>query len=134
MAKPSAKRADAPRAPVSDLDAKLNANTITAMWAGASLMVSIVLLTALGGTGLYFGSDLGGVRGAKLGLILGLTVGVVILGLLLHLNSDRIRARSENLYKGMWAGMILALVLLLVMAFAPQLLGATPPPGQNPTG
>lgn len=116
-----------------DFDTKLNNNTITAMWAGPSLIVSIILLTALGGTGLYFGRDHGGVQGAKLGFILGLMVGVIVLGLLLRVNSARIRARSENLYRGLWAGMILAVLLLIIMAFLPELLGASPPPGQDPT-
>ena len=115
-----------------ELDAKLTDNMIAALWAGASLMVSIVILTALGGTGLYFGRDHGGVQGAKLGLILGLMVGVIVMGLLLRVNSERIRARSTNLYRGLWAGMILAVILLLIMAFLPELLGATPPPATDP--
>ena len=60
-------------------------------------------------------------------------VGVIVLGLLLRVNGDRIRARSNNLYRGLWGGMIMAAVLLALMAFAPELLGATPPPGQDPT-
>jgi uncharacterized membrane protein len=130
MAKSSVQRDDVR---TRDIDTRLNNNTIAAMWAGGSLMVSIVVLTALGGTGLYFGRDHGGVQGAKLGLLLGLMVGVIVLGLLLKVNSVRLRARSDNLYRGLWAGLILAVILLLLMAFAPELLGATPPPATDPT-
>lgn len=107
---------------------RLNDNTIATLWAGLSLMVSIILLTALAGTGLFFGRERGGVQGAQLGFILGLGFGVLVLGLLLRLNSVRIRMRSQNLYRGLWAGMILAVCLLLIMAFLPELFGGAAPP------
>lgn len=131
MVKSGVKRPDAR---TSELDEKLTNNMVAALWAGASLMASIIILTALGGTGLFFGRDLGGAQGAKIGLVVGLAVGVTVLSLLLYTNAPRIRARSENLYRGMWFGMILAVVLLLIMAFAPELLGAAPAPGTDPTG
>lgn len=118
--------------PTREFTNRLNDSTITAMWSGGSLIVSIVLLTAVGYTGLYFGRALGDVQGSKVGLLLGLAVGMIVIGLLLTVNSVRIRARSANLYRGIWVGLVLALVLLLIMAFAPQLIGAAPPPGQNP--
>ena len=130
MAKSSTKKVADAR--TIELDEKLTNNMVAAMWGGVSLMVSLVILAALGGTGLFFGRDHGGVQGAKLGFILGLMVGVIVLGLLLRVNGDRIRARSNNLYRGLWGGMIMAAVLLALMAFAPELLGATPPPGQDP--
>ena len=59
MAKSSTKKVADAR--TIELDEKLTNNMVAAMWGGVSLMVSLVILAALGGTGLFFGCDHGGV-------------------------------------------------------------------------
>lgn len=93
---------------------------MTSVFTGVSLMVSTVTLAALGGSGLFFGRNLAGVTGAKIGFAVGLGLGVLLLGLLLRVDGDRLRNRSDNLYRGLWIGMLGAGLILGLMAFAPQ--------------
>jgi len=129
MAKPTTGRVE-PR-PEPDPDQMAVDTLMTSVFSGISLLVATILLAISGSIALAAGRALSGPTGAKVGLAVGLLVGGVIIGWALRRNSERIKARSVNLYRGAWIGSVAALVIIMLMAFLPQV--AFPqycPPGQ----
>ena len=60
---------------------------------------------------------------------MGLVLGTVVIGWFLRRFSGRIRARSNNLYRGAWIGTFASLAIIVVMAYAPWLMPNYCPPG-----
>ena len=61
----------------------------------------------------------------------GLALGMAVIAWALRRYADRIRARSNNLYRGAWIGSVAALAIIVLMYFLPQV--AIPqycPPGK----
>lgn len=129
MAKPTTGHVD-PR-PEPDPDQMAADTLMTSVFSGVSLLAATVVLAIFGSIALAAGGAVSGTTGAKVGLAVGLLVGGAIIGWALRRNSERIKARSANLYRGAWIGSVAALVIIMLMAFLPQV--AFPqycPPGQ----
>ncbi len=129
MAKPTTGRVE-PR-PEPDPDQMAADTLMTSVFAGISLLVATVVLAIFGSIALAAGRSVSGTTGAKVGLAMGLVFGGLVIGWALRRNTERIKARSPNLYRGAWIGSIAALVIIMFMAFLPQV--AFPqycPPGQ----
>ena len=129
MAKPTTGHVD-PR-PEPDPDQMAADTLMTSVFSGVSLLAATVFLAIFGSVALAAGRAMSGTTGAKVGLAVGLLVGGAIIGWALRRNSERIKARSANLYRGAWIGSVAALVIIMLMAFLPQV--AFPqycPPGQ----
>lgn len=117
--------------PEPDPDQMATDTLMTSVFAGISLLIATIILGLVGSAGLYMGESIGDSNGAKVGLGVGLVVGLLLIGWALRQNSERIQARSKNLYRGAWIGSIAAFVIIVLMAYAPQV--AFPqycPPGQ----
>ena len=129
MAKPTTGHVD-PR-PEPDPDQMAADTLMTSVFSGVSLLAATVVLAIFGSIALAAGGAVSGTTGAKVGLAVGLLVGGAIIGWALRRNSERIKARSANLYRGAWIGSVAALVIIMLMAFLPQVAFAQYcPPGQ----
>ena len=129
MPKPTTGRIDREEPQRPDPDELAASTLMTSVWSGVSLVVATLVLATFGSVGLFAGRAAADVTGAKVGLLVGLLVGALVIGLMLRLFSDRIRARSSNLYRGAWIGTLASLAIILVMAYAPQLIPNYCPPG-----
>jgi uncharacterized membrane protein YidH (DUF202 family) len=129
MAKPTTGRVD--HVPEPDPDQMAADTLMTSVFSGISLIVATVILGSIGAVGLAAGRSVADSIGAKVGLGVGLALGMAIIVWGLRRYADRIRARSNNLYRGAWIGSVAALVIIVLMAYLPQV--AFPqycPPGQ----
>jgi hypothetical protein len=131
MAKPTTGRVEHVPEPEPDPDQMAADTLMTSVFSGVSLVVATVVLGVSGTLGLAAGRAVADTAGAKLGFGLGLALGMVVIAWALRRNTDRIRARSVNLYRGAWIGSVASLVIIVLMAYLPQV--AFPqycPPGQ----
>jgi hypothetical protein len=131
MAKPTTGRVEHVPEPEPDPDQMAADTLMTSVFSGVSLVVATVVLGISGTLGLAAGRAVADTAGAKLGFGLGLALGMVVIAWALRRNTDRIRARSVNLYRGAWIGSVASLVIIVLMAYLPQV--AFPqycPPGQ----
>jgi hypothetical protein len=131
MAKPTTGRVEHVPEPQPDPDQMATDTLMTSVFSGVSLIVATVVLGIFGTLGLAAGRAVADTTGAKSGFGLGLALGMLGIAWALRRNSDRIRARSANLYRGAWIGSIASLVIIVLMAYLPQV--AFPqycPPGQ----
>lgn len=121
MAKPTTGRivpASSPPPPPPDTDQLAVDTLMTSVFSGISLVVATLLFASVGGAGAYFADAAGGAWQAGFGI--GLAISAVLAAWVLRHFSDRIRARSANLYRGAWIGGISALAILCVLAYLPQ--------------
>lgn len=103
---------------------------MTSVFTAVSFVLATVLLAALGGVVMQLGFSLFDSAGAKVGLALGLAMGTGLVYLGVRRYEPRIRARSANLYRGIWLGTLLSLAIIVVMAYLPQVaLPVYCPPG-----
>jgi hypothetical protein len=102
---------------------------MTSVFAGICLIGATFVLAVFGAMALYAGRAVGEVTGAKVGLGVGLALGTVVIAWFLRRFSGRIRARSNNLYRGAWIGTFASLAIIVVMAYAPWLMPNYCPPG-----
>ncbi|HYN56334.1 MAG TPA: hypothetical protein VES03_03940 [Motilibacterales bacterium] len=130
MAKPTTGRIE--RAPEPDPEQMATDTLMTSVFSGISLVAATVVLGLFGGgLGLVAGRAADDATWAKLGFAVGLAIGMAVIAWALRRHADRIRARSNNLYRGAWIGSVAALVIIALMYFVPHI--AFPqycPPGQ----
>jgi hypothetical protein len=131
MAKPTTGRVERVPEPQPDPDQMATDTLMTSVFSGVSLIVATVVLGLFGTMGLAAGRAVADTMGAKVGFGVGLALGMAVIAWALRRNSDRIRGRSANLYRGAWIGSVASLVIIVLMAYLPQV--AFPqycPPGQ----
>jgi hypothetical protein len=131
MPKPSTGRIRpvAQPAPEPDTEQMTTDTLMTSVFSGVWLIVASLYFAVFGSIALYAGRAIADVTGAKLGLLVGLLIGLAVAVFLLRRYSQRIKARSRNLYRGAWIGTLLAVSIILVMAYAPGLMPNYCPPG-----
>lgn len=128
MPKPTTGRIQ-PVEPEPDADLMATNTLMTSVFSGICLIGATFVLAVFGSIALYAGRAVAGVTGAKVGLGVGLVLGTLVIGWFLRRFSERIRARSANLYRGAWIGTFAALAIIVVMAYAPWLMPTYCPPG-----
>jgi hypothetical protein len=130
MAKPTSGQVEP--APERDTDQMAVDTLMTSVFSGISLIVATVVLAITGVVFLDLSRSLTDSSvGAMVGFAIGLLMGALLIAWLLTRNSDRIKGRSANLYRGAWIGSGAALIIIVLLYFAPQV--AFPqycPPGQ----
>lgn len=130
MAKPTTGRVD--HVPEPDPDQMAADTLMTSVFSGICLIAATIVLGLFGGgLGLAAGRATDSVTWAKLGFAVGLALGMAVIAWALRRYADRIRARSNNLYRGAWIGSVAALAIIALMYFLPQV--AIPqycPPGK----
>jgi hypothetical protein len=95
------------------------------------LIGATLILAVVGTIGLTAGRAVGDALGAKVGLGIGLALGMAGMVWALRRYADRIRARSNNLYRGAWIGSVVSLGIIVLMAYFPQVvIPQYCPPGQ----
>lgn len=129
MPKPTTGRLQPTPPPEPDTEQMATDTLMTSVFTGICLIGATFVLAVFGVSVLFLGESIAGANGAKVGLGVGLVLGAVVIALLLRRFSERIRARSANLYRGAWIGTFLSLGIILVMAYAPWLMPAYCPPG-----
>jgi len=112
-----------------DTDQMATDTLMTSVFSGISLIPATLVLATFASVGATLGSGLASPSGAKIGLAVGLAVGMVLIALGLRRYSDRIRGRSQNLYRGAWIGSIASLVIIAALAFMAQPIPQYCPPG-----
>lgn len=122
MVKPTTGRIERHDPPEPDPDQMATDTLMTSVFSGISLVVATVYFATFGWAGLEVGSRFTDVTGAKIGLGIGLAVGLAVMVWGMRRFADRIRARSNNLYRGAWIGGIVALGIIVVMAYLPQVV------------
>jgi cbb3-type cytochrome oxidase subunit 1 len=130
MAKPTTGRVEHVSEPDPD---QMAADTLmTSVFSGVCLIGATVILGFTGGAlGLAAGHATDNATWARVGFAVGLALGISLIAWALRRYAGRIRARSNNLYRGAWIGSFAALVIIALMYFVPQV--AIPqycPPGQ----
>ncbi len=109
----------ADRAPEPDTEQMVTDTLMTSVFTAAAFTAATVLLAALGGVVMQLGFTLFDSTGAKVGLAVGLALGVALIYWGVRRHEEQIRARSANLYRGIWIGTILSLTIIVVMAYLP---------------
>jgi hypothetical protein len=122
MAKPTTGRIDRQPPPEPDPDQMATDTLMTSVFSGIGLVVATVFFATFGWAGLEVGSTLADETGARIGLGVGLAVGLAVMVWGLRRFGGRIRARSNNLYRGAWIGGLAALGIIVVMAYLPQVV------------
>jgi uncharacterized membrane protein YidH (DUF202 family) len=121
MAKPTTGRVTPAPEPQPDPEQMATDTLMTSVFTGVSLIVATVVFGAFGSAGALLADRLGADDAWKYGLAFGLIVGTLVVVWGLRRFADRIRAHSNNLYRGAWIGSLLSLSIIVVMAYVPQL-------------
>lgn len=122
MAKPTTGRIERHDLPEPDPDQMATDTLMTSVFSGIALVVATVYFATFGWVGLEAGGTLADETGARIGLAIGLAVGLAVMVWGMRRFADRIRARSNNLYRGAWIGGIAALGIIVVIAYLPQVV------------
>ncbi len=118
------------QAPQPDPEQMATDTLMTSVFAAVSFVVATIVLATLGGGVMQLGFSLFDSTGARIGLGVGLALGTGLIYLGVRRYEPRIRARSANLYRGIWIGTLMALAIIVVMAYLPQVAFPTYcPPG-----
>lgn len=130
MAKPTTGRVE--HVPEPDPDQMAADTLMTSVFSGVCLMGATVVLGIFGGAlGLAAGHATDSGIWARVGFAVGLALGMAVIAWALRRYAERIRARSNNLYRGAWIGSVAALVIIALMYFVPQVVFPQYcPPGQ----
>lgn len=116
MAKPTTGRVQP--VPEPDPEQVLVDTIMTAIFTGLCLIVAVILYGTVGGVTLAAMRS-SGRTAAMIVFAVALAVTMAVIALLLRRFADPIRARSNNLYRGMWVGSSAALVILVLLYFLP---------------
>jgi H+/Cl- antiporter ClcA len=132
MAKPTTGRAERIPEPEPDPDQMAADTLMTSVFSGICLIGATIILGLFGGSlGLVAGHATDDTTWAKLGFAVGLGLGMAVIAWALRRYADRIRGRSNNLYRGAWIGSVAALLIISLMYFLPQVvIPQYCPPGQ----
>ncbi|MGB7981038.1 MAG: hypothetical protein WCF36_09640 [Candidatus Nanopelagicales bacterium] len=119
------------QAPQPDPEQMATDALMTSVFTAATFVAATVVLATLGGLVMQLGASILNSMGAEIGLAVGLALGTLLIYLGVRRYESRIRARSANLYRGIWLGTGLSLAIIVVMAYLPQvaLPGYCPPGG-----
>ncbi len=117
-------------APEPDPEQMATDTLMTSVFTAVAFTVATIVLATVGGVVMELGFRLFDSTGAKIGLGVGLALGTAMIYAGVRRYETRIRARSANLYRGIWIGTLLSLTIIVVMAYLPWLaLPVYCPPG-----
>ncbi len=122
MAKPTTGRIDRQNPVEPDPEQMATDTLMTSVFSGIGLVVATVYFATFGWVGLEVGTALADATGARIGLGVGLAVGLAVMVWAMRRFADRIRARSNNLYRGAWIGGVAALGIIVVIAYLPHVV------------